>query len=61
MIWQLLSRQHSSLVQFRICLATMIATLGMYRPVTGRYLQSCDAFFNADANRGFLEFTGGAN
>jgi hypothetical protein len=61
MIHQLLSRQHSSLTQFRNCLATVTTTIGMFRPDTGRSLQSCDVFFNADALRGFKEFTGCAN
>jgi hypothetical protein len=61
MIRQLLSRQHFSLVQFRNCLATMIATLGTNSSETGRSFQSCDVFFNADASRGFLELTGGTN
>ena len=61
MIYQLLSRQHSSLTQFRNCLATVTTTIGMFRPDTGRSLQSCDVFFNADALRGFPQFNGGAS
>ena len=60
MVHQLLSRKHNSLTQFRNCLATVTATVGMFRPDTGRSLQSCDVLFNADANRGFIEFAGGA-
>ncbi len=61
MVYQLLSRQHSSLTQSRNCLATADATIGMFPPDTCRSLQSCDVLFDADAKRGFFEFTGGAN
>jgi hypothetical protein len=60
MIHKLLTHKHTSLTEFRNCLATVSSTIGMFRPDTGSSLQSCDVLFNDDAKLGFLKFKGGA-